>query len=48
MNEKIETIKPTEIDKIQGNLELDKCVTAPHPEMIRNTNADEPCDDDRA
>lgn len=25
--------------------ELDKCVTAPHPEMARNTDTDEPCDD---
>jgi len=48
MKEQIETIKPTDIDKVKGTVELDKCVTAPHPEMIRNTNADEPCDDDRA
>jgi len=48
MKEKIETIKPTEADKVKGNLELDKCVTAPHPEMMRNTNEDGPCDDDRA
>ncbi len=47
MNDKIKTIEPSESDKIQGNVELDKCVTAPHPEMIRNTNPDEPCDDDR-
>ncbi len=46
MNEKIENNEPSEIDKIQGNLELDKCVTAPHPEMIRNSNSDEPCSDD--
>ena len=48
MKEKIETTKQSDIDKIQGNMELDKCVTAPHPEMIRNSNADEPCDDDRS
>jgi hypothetical protein len=48
MKEKVEAIKQSDKDKIQGNMELDKCVTAPHPEMIRNTNADEPCDDDRA
>ena len=48
MKEKIENIEPTEIDKVKGNIELDKCVTAPHPEMIRNSDADEPCDDDRS
>ena len=48
MKEKNETIKPTDIDKVKGNVELDKCVTAPHPEMVRNANEDEPCDDDRA
>ncbi|HNX23947.1 MAG TPA: hypothetical protein PKG60_07835 [Spirochaetota bacterium] len=47
MNEKIENNGPSQLDKIQGNRELDKCVTAPHPEMARNTNDDEPCDDDR-
>lgn len=48
MKEKIETIKQSDIKKIQDNMKLDKCVTAPHPEMIRNTNKDEPCDDARA
>lgn len=28
--------------------ELDKCSTAAHAEMARNTDADEPCDDDRS
>ena len=46
MNDKIDNYEPSDLDKIQGNLELDKCVTAPHPEMVRNTNSDEPCDDD--
>ena len=27
---------------------LDQCTSAPHPEMARNTDADEPCDDNRA
>jgi hypothetical protein len=27
---------------------LDQCTTAPHPEMARNTDSDEPCDDNRA
>lgn len=27
---------------------LDQCTTAAHPEMARNTDADEPCDDNRA
>ena len=26
---------------------LDRCISAPHPEMARNTDADEPCDDSR-
>jgi len=26
---------------------LDKCLTAPHAEMVRNTDKDEPCDDGR-
>ena len=34
-------------DKLEKNIKLNKCVTAAHPEMIRNSNADEPCDDDR-
>lgn len=45
MKEKTDNIKP--VDKVKGNVELDRCVTAPHPEMIRNTNADEPCEEDR-
>lgn len=28
--------------------DLDQCLNAPHPEMARNTDADEPCDDNRA
>jgi hypothetical protein len=28
--------------------DLDQCTIAPHPEMVRNTDADEPCDDNRA
>ena len=28
--------------------QLDRCVTAANPEMIRNNNEDEPCDDNRA
>ncbi len=27
---------------------LDQCLSAAHPEMIRNTDTDEPCDDNRA
>jgi len=27
---------------------LDKCLIAPHAEMVRNTDKDEPCDDGRA
>ena len=48
MKEKIETVKSRDIDKVNGNMELDRCITAPHPEMVRNTDDDEPCDDDRA
>ena len=25
---------------------LDKCVTAPHPEMARNNERDEPCEEE--
>jgi hypothetical protein len=25
---------------------LDKCVTAPHPEMARNNETDEPCEEE--
>ena len=28
--------------------ELESCLIAAHPEMIRNSNEDEPCDDNRA
>lgn len=28
--------------------ELDKCTIAAHAEMVRNSDADEPCDDGRA
>ena len=27
---------------------LDRCITAAHPEMVRNSNDDEPCDDSRS
>ena len=37
-------IKETEAKKDK----LDQCISAPHPEMVRNTDADEPCDDNRA
>ena len=42
---KIKVIKKT--DKIKEKLPLDKCVTAAHPEMARNYDKDEPCDDGR-
>ena len=27
---------------------MDQCTSAAHPEMVRNTDLDEPCDDNRA
>jgi hypothetical protein len=47
MKEKIETIKKNDKDKNE-KLNLDKCVSAAHPEMARNENDDEPCDDGRS
>ena len=44
-----ETTEAKEILNRKNEIEeLDKCVTAPHPEMARNTDNDEPCDDGRA
>lgn len=33
-----------DIKKKEVKHELDKCVSAPHPEMARNNETDEPCD----
>lgn len=44
MKKKTEKIKKeTEMNKNK----LDQCTSASHPEMARNTDADEPCDDNR-
>ena len=44
MEKKTEKItKETETKKIK----LDQCTSTSHPEMARNTDADEPCDDNR-
>jgi len=48
MNEKIETIKHSDKNIKQDIMPLDKCVTTSHPEMARNENKDEPCDDGRS
>ena len=42
---KEKTFVKDKIDKKIEIEELDKCLTAPHPEMARNTDNDEPCDD---
>ena len=47
MKEKIKSIKKNNKEKNDGVI-LDSCVSAPHPEMARNTDEDEPCDDSRA
>ena len=41
LNEKNENIK-----KNKELHTLDKCITAPHPEMARNTGKDEPCEEE--
>ncbi len=47
MEEKFE--KSIKSDKLKKEIiELDKCVTADNPEMARNSNNDEPCDDGRS
>ena len=43
-NQKSEILKENESEKKK----LDQCLTAPHPEMVRNTDPDEPCDDNRS
>jgi hypothetical protein len=48
MKEKIENIIKSDKHKIQEKLHLDKCVSAAHPEMVRNNDDDEPCDDGRS
>ena len=47
MKEKIENINKN-IIKSKSNHPLDRCITTAHPEMARNNNDDEPCDDDRS
>ena len=37
-----------EILESKEKVKIDQCLSAPHPEMARNTDADEPCDDNRA
>ena len=37
-----------EIKENKDKAALDSCVSAPHPEMARNSDEDEPCDDSRA
>ena len=39
LNEKHEDIKNKELLQ-----KVDKCVSAPHPEMARNNETDEPCE----
>lgn len=48
MKEKIEKTVKSDTLKKEEFIELDKCVVADHPEMSRNTNEDEPCDDGRS
>lgn len=45
MEKKTEKIKK-ETEKNKDK--LDQCISAPHPEMARNTDSDEPCDDNRS
>jgi hypothetical protein len=45
MKEKTET--KDILNKKYNIEELDKCISAPHAEMARNTDEDEPCDDGR-
>lgn len=34
-------------EKVMEKLPLDQCTTADHPEMARNYDSGEPCDDNR-
>jgi len=47
MEHKTENPDEQEIKKMT-DMNLDKCLTADHPEMARNNNDDEPCDDNRS
>ena len=44
---KKENLKDEQSD-IKKKKNLDQCLSAPHAEMARNTDTDEPCDDNRA
>lgn len=30
---------------IENDIKLDNCISAPHPEMTRNSSPDEPCEE---
>lgn len=45
MKENNEHIKEKEI--IHEKVEINGCMTAPHPEMARNTEEDEPCEESK-
>lgn len=45
MKDKIEN--NNKLNKKNQKHDLDKCVTTAHPEMARNYEDDEPCDDGR-
>ena len=40
------TEKHENIEKRETKHTLDKCVSAPHPEMARNNKTDEPCEEE--
>jgi len=46
MKTKTENIKNH--GKMSSGFPLDQCVIADHPEMARNSNDDEPCNDNRS